>query len=121
MRFKILNAYDRDNVTWLSGIYCPDNEAEREDLELLREVLKEVNINNDGVLLTDRFVSNDKTMLIKSVPMDVVYTLLYLQNSSFNLNIKVVFGRNMQGKALKNSIADYFRGKGLLGGADNEV
>lgn len=121
MRFKVLNAYEKENVTFLSGIYCPDNEAEREDLEVLREVLEEVNINDEGVPLTDRFVSNDKTMLIKSVPIDVVYSLLYLQNSSFNLNIKVVFGRNMKGNHLKNSIADYFRGKNLLGGANNEA
>lgn len=107
MKFKILNAHRSNNNLLISGCYVAEN-GEKELLEELRQVLEEVNKTvNDGVLC-DRFVSNDKTILIKSVPIETVYAVLQLQNNAFNLHMHIVMGRNMQNNRLRPEIEQFF-------------
>lgn len=108
MKFKVLNAHKDKGVLLVSGVYTPEK-GEEEVLSVLRDTLAEVNKTVDGTVQCDRFVSNDKTILFKSIPIDTAFSVLHLQNDSFNLHLKVVMGKNMQSNSLKPEIEQYFR------------
>ena len=103
----------------VSGCYSPQ-EDEREILELLRQALETVNKTVDGRVQCNRFVSNDKTILFKSIPIDTLSTVLHLHNDAFCLNMKVVMGKNMQTNSLKDDINQYFNVHPFRGGSQND-
>lgn len=107
MKFKVLNAHKKDNVLLVTGCYSPE-QNEKELLEELRQTLEEVNRTVNGQVQCDRFVSNDKTILFKSVPIETLYAVLQLHNDSFGLHMRVVMGRNMQSNRLRAEIEQYF-------------
>ena len=107
MKFKVLNAHKEKGVLFITGCYSP-NPDEKELLELFRQTLIEVNKTVDGNLMCDRFVANNNTILFKSIPIETVYAVLQLHNNSFNLNMRVVFGRNMQTHSLRPEIEQFF-------------
>lgn len=107
MKFKVLNAHKKNQILLVTGCYSPE-EGEKELLEELRKVLMEVNKTVDNAVLCDRVVSNDKTILFKSIPIDTLYTVLQLHNNSFDLHLRVVMGKNMQGNRFKEDIKRYF-------------
>lgn len=108
MKFKVLNAHKDNGVLFLSGCYVPEN-GEQETLSVLRQALDEVNRTVDGTVQCDRFVSNDKTILFKSLPIDTLYSVLHLHNDSFGLHLKIVLGMNMQSNSLKLEVEQYFK------------
>lgn len=118
MQFKVINAHKDKGVLLLSGCYSPE-ENEKEILEILRQTLERVNRTVDGGVQCDRFVANDKTILFKSIPIDTLYAVLQLHNNSFDLNMRVVMGRNMQTSKLKDEIEHYFKVHTFKGGVDN--
>lgn len=119
MYFKVLNAYKESNVIMISGCYSPQ-EDEKELLEVLRETLERVNKTVDGGVQCDRFVSNSKTILFKSIPIDTLYTVLQLHNDCFNLKMKVVMGKNMKTNSLKDEVYKYFNVHSFKGGNRND-
>lgn len=109
MKFKVLNAYkDESNKIFITGCYVPINDNEKKLLSYLKIVLNEVNVDDGGNVICDRFVSNDRTILFKSVPIETIYSILLLHNNSFNLDLHIALGRNMQNNPLKTKVSKYF-------------
>lgn len=108
MKFKVLNAHENNDTILISGCYVPETDDEKEVLEEIRVALLELNKNVNGEVMCDRYVSNDKTTLFKSVPIDTLYAVLKLQNDAFQLNMHVIFGKNMRSNHLTGRINEYF-------------
>lgn len=124
MKFKVLNAHKDKGVLLVSGCFVPEKggkcyvmgednkmhyEDEKDVLSQITTVLEEQSTRADGSLMSLNFVSNSHTILMKSVPIDTAFSMLHLQNDSFNLHLKVVMGKNMQSNSLKPEIEQYFR------------
>lgn len=107
MKFKVLNAHEVNKEIYISGCYVAEP-GEEQDLNTIRELLEEVNKDINGNLQCDRYVSNSKTVLFKSVPIDTVFSVLKLQNDAFELHMKIVLGKNMHGNKLTPEVQKYF-------------
>ena len=107
MKFKILNAHKSNGTLFITGCYIP-KKSEAKLLDYLRITLDEVNVTMDGNVWCKRLVSNDKTILFKSISIETVYSVLLLQNKSFNLHLVIELGKNMQNNPFKQEVEQYF-------------
>lgn len=91
MYFKIMQAYEKEKTTYITGRFSASNEEEKELLDLMVETFESVPVYNN------KFACNGKTLLFKSVRADLLMDSLMYIGKELEVPFKFILTKNFVG------------------------
>lgn len=91
MYFKIVQAHEKEQTTYITGRFSATSDEERELLELMVETFESIPVYNN------KFACNGKTLLFKSVRADLLMNSLNFISKELEVPFKFMLAKNFVG------------------------
>ena len=88
MIFKIVNGYEKNSEFLITGRLVPTSEDEVEGLAVMVDVFKDI------PTFSGKFASNDKTLLFKSVEVNLLKQMLDYLSRELEVDFKYQIAKN---------------------------